>query len=173
MTLGAELPSLPPHDCVYATRGWGIHDERWVAALLEIGRTPYVVSWTPESDALEFRESVIAAATGGLPVLAGPLDSVGPVDFLGNPVGGGALFVLNEELRVPVWRMIRVAVFADGGNVWRSWRDAELELAVGAGLGLRLSTPVGLVWGDVAWPVVDRGGRGEGVQYYFGIGKTF
>lgn len=80
MTAGTDVPDIPPHDCVYATRGWGIHDERWVAGLLEIGRSPFVVSWRPEQmDALEFREAVTAAAAGDLPVLAGPLDTVAPV----------------------------------------------------------------------------------------------
>ena len=68
------------HDCVYATAGWGIHDERWVAALLEIGFHPFVVSLGRDgADALELREAVLSAATiGGLtrPVLAGPLHSV-------------------------------------------------------------------------------------------------
>jgi len=68
------------HDCVYATAGWGIHDERWVAALLEIGFRPYVVSLGRDAaDALELREAVLAAATVGdvsRPVLAGPLHSV-------------------------------------------------------------------------------------------------
>jgi glycosyltransferase involved in cell wall biosynthesis len=68
------------HDCVYATAGWGIHDERWVAALLEVGFRPFVVSLGRDAaDALELREAVLSAATVGglnLPVLAGPLHSV-------------------------------------------------------------------------------------------------
>jgi len=68
------------HDCVYATAGWGIHDERWVAALLEIGFRPFVVSLGRDAaDALELREAVLSACTVGglnLPVLAGPLHSV-------------------------------------------------------------------------------------------------
>ncbi len=90
MTLGGDLPDIRPHDCVYATRGWGIHDERWVAALLEVGRSPFVVAWNPdETDALEFREQVAQAAQGGLPVLAGPLDTVAPVLLgLGLPLVG-------------------------------------------------------------------------------------
>lgn len=64
-------------DCVYVTRGWGVHDERWVAALLEVGRTPFVVSLGRDvADALELREAVAQAAAGGRPVIAGPLDSV-------------------------------------------------------------------------------------------------
>jgi len=101
-----------------------------------------------------------------------PKDSVGP-SFFGKPDGGGALFILNEELRIPLWRMFRFAVFFDAGNVWESWSEAETELAVGAGAGLRVSTPVGLIWGDVAWPVHDPDEVGEGMAYYFGIGKTF
>lgn len=65
------------HDCVYSTSGWGVHDERWIAGLLEVGYTPFVVSLGRDAeDALDLRERVAAAAAGGLPVLAGPLDSV-------------------------------------------------------------------------------------------------
>jgi glycosyltransferase involved in cell wall biosynthesis len=65
------------HTCVYATSGWGIHDERWVTALLEVGLTPHVVSLGRDAaDALELRRAVLEAATGGLPVLAGPLHTV-------------------------------------------------------------------------------------------------
>ena len=69
--------SRATHDCVYATSGWGIHDERWVSALLEVGLTPHVVSLGRDvPDALELRSAVLAAAEGGLPVLAGPLHTV-------------------------------------------------------------------------------------------------
>jgi glycosyltransferase involved in cell wall biosynthesis len=77
-------------ECVYVTQGWGIHDERWASALLEIGLTPHLVSLGRDvSDALEMREAVAQAAHGGLPVLAGPLDTVTPalVD-LGLPLVG-------------------------------------------------------------------------------------
>lgn len=64
------------HDCVYATAGWGIHDERWVAALLEVGLSPHVVSLGRDvPDALELRLAVQEAA-GDRPVLAGPLHTV-------------------------------------------------------------------------------------------------
>jgi glycosyltransferase involved in cell wall biosynthesis len=65
------------HDCVYATAGWGIHDERWVAGLLEVGLTPHVVSLGRDvPDALELRQAVLDAAASGRPVLAGPLHTV-------------------------------------------------------------------------------------------------
>ena len=66
-----------PHDCVYATAGWGLHDERWVGALLEVGLTPHVVSLGRDvPDALELRQAVADAAGTSLPVLAGPLHTV-------------------------------------------------------------------------------------------------
>lgn len=104
-----------------------------------------------------------------------PLDSVGPVDyFTGDPAGGGALITLKEELQIPLWRTLRLAVFADAGNVWESWGTADWgEVAVGAGLGLRLGTPIGPVYVDAGWPVVDPAEQGGSAQYYFGIGRTF
>jgi outer membrane protein assembly factor BamA len=103
-------------------------------------------------------------------------DSVGPtlLDLPeGSPVGGGALFILNEELRMPLWRSMRAAVFADAGQVWESWSEAEWGLSIGVGLGLRWSTPVGLVWADVAWPVANVEHSSLGPKYYFGIGRPF
>ena len=74
------------HDCVYATAGWGIHDERWVTALLEVGLTPRVVSLGRDAaDALELRQTVQAAAEGGRPVLAGPLHTI-TQSLIGLPI---------------------------------------------------------------------------------------
>lgn len=64
-------------DVVYVTAAWGIHDERWVAGLLELGFTPHVISLARDAaDVVELRDLVLAAAAPGLPVLAGPLDTV-------------------------------------------------------------------------------------------------
>lgn len=64
-------------DCVYATEGWGIHDDRWMAALREVGFDPTAVALgrdVPNDEALRAR--VLALAGTDLPVLAGPLHSV-------------------------------------------------------------------------------------------------
>jgi translocation and assembly module TamA len=104
-------------------------------------------------------------------------DSVGPTrPALGGlaPAGGGALLILNEELRVRLWGQVGVAVFVDAGQVWESWTDADLALAVGAGLGVRISTPIGPVWADVAWPLANVGElTTSGPKYYLGIGRPF
>jgi outer membrane protein insertion porin family len=103
------------------------------------------------------------------------IDTVGPTFEFGDFIdyeGGGAMFILNEELRFPVWQDLRGAVFVDIGQVWRSWSEVDSTFAVGTGIGIRWGTPVGPLWVDAAWPVADRG-RNEGVRYSFGIGRTF
>lgn len=103
------------------------------------------------------------------------IDTVGPVEQIGGTlryVGGGALFILNQELRFPVWQDLRGAVFADAGQVWPLWSEVDGDLAVGAGLGLRWGTPIGPLWVDAAWPVAEKG-ENEGVRWTFGIGRTF
>jgi translocation and assembly module TamA len=105
------------------------------------------------------------------------LNTVGPVTFGIDgslvPAGGGALFILNEELRIPIWDPIRVAVFADIGQVWESWREADYDLSVGVGFGVRVSTPIGPLWADIAWPVANIGISSKKPKFYLGIGRPF
>jgi len=105
------------------------------------------------------------------------LNTVGPVTLgiEGSlvPAGGGALFILNEEMRIPVWGALRLAVFADIGQVWKSWSEADLEFSIGAGVGVRWSTPIGPLWADVAWPVANVGISSDKPKFYLGIGRTF
>ncbi len=114
-------------------------------------------------------------AGGSASIRGFKLDSVGPTETLGGVTifaGGEALFVLNEELRFPLWQSLRGAVFIDTGQVWKTWSDADFDLSVGAGIGLRWSTPVGPLWIDAAWPVANPG-ENSGARYSFGIGRTF
>lgn len=99
-------------------------------------------------------------------------NTVGPI-FLGDPIGGGALFILTEEIRIPVWGGLRAAVFTDIGQVWHSWRDADFRVSVGAGVGIRWTTPIGPLWADVAWPVVNTGISSTKPKFYIGIGRPF
>jgi outer membrane protein assembly factor BamA len=105
------------------------------------------------------------------------LNTVGPVTYGIDdslvPAGGGALFVLNEELRIPIWDPLRLAVFADIGQVWESWREADTDLSVGVGFGIRWSTPIGPLWADVAWPVANIGISSRKPKFYLGIGRPF
>jgi translocation and assembly module TamA len=99
-------------------------------------------------------------------------ESLGPQDLAG-PAGGGALFVLNQELR---WRVLTdyiVVLFADAGNVWETSSEISSDLFSSAGLGLRALTPVGLLRLDIARPLDRRIDIDPEYKVYFGIGTTF
>jgi outer membrane protein assembly factor BamA/autotransporter translocation and assembly factor TamB len=110
-------------------------------------------------------------AGGGHSVRGYRQDVLGP-DFLGIPLGNNHLLVLNEEVRFPVWRWFKGVAFVDAGNTFPRLSDVRLsELQVGAGLGLRLKTPVGLFRVDLGYPVNDDGNHTA--RWYFSIGQAF
>jgi outer membrane protein assembly factor BamA/autotransporter translocation and assembly factor TamB len=100
-------------------------------------------------------------------------DSLGGLDFLGDPIGGRGLLTLNQEMRFPLYRWFRGAVFVDMGNVFPEVSTVRLNELVGStGFGLRLVTPFALFrldYGKTIWnqPVADSG------RLVFGIGQTF
>jgi len=168
-------------------RGWGLtSDLGWSGAA--IGSDLESVSWLsgfslalePFHDATWMQAMRVGVAeplkgtnldpealflAGGQASIRGfDLNSVGP---------GGALFVLNEELRIPIWNELRLAVFADIGQVWESWRVADFDLSVGVGVGIRWSTPIGPLWADIAWPVANIGVSSRKPKFYLGIGRPF
>ena len=73
------------------------------------------------------------------------------LDENGRPVGGRGLLLVNLDYRFPVVGNLGGTLFADGGNVWRSYRDANpREMKWGLGIGLRYRSPIGplrLEWG--------------------------
>ncbi len=83
---------------------------------------------------------------GGASSLRGfETDRAGPVDpETGEPTGGNSLFISNLELRLPLVRMVRLAAFYDGGNVFGKITDIRLaDFSHTVGLGLRVKTPLG------------------------------
>ncbi len=102
-------------------------------------------------------------------------DGLGPVDYLGV-VGGDAMLVVNQEARFPVYRWVRAVAFLDAGNVFPKLGDVSIgALKAGAGLGLRLNTPIALLRIDFGVPLSATPGspgsrRG---RWYFSFGQTF
>lgn len=71
---------------------------------------------------------------------------VGPKDANGNPLGGKVSLQGNAELRFPIYKSLRGALFLDGGQVADTLRGAgPANWKYGAGGGLRYRTPVGPV----------------------------
>ena len=101
-------------------------------------------------------------------------DALGPQDFLDQPEGGRLLIVLNQELRLPIYRWLRGVAFVDAGNVFASPRDADLRDLTGSiGFGLRLATPfTPLLRIDFAKPVWGEQ-TGSSGRWIFGIGQAF
>lgn len=100
-------------------------------------------------------------------------ETLGPLDVLGDPAGGNALLVFNEELRFPiVWRFRDVG-FLDAGNVFATPGDLGLgTLRAGAGVGLRVQTPLALLRVDLGAPLRARAGESR-TRWFFSIGQTF
>ncbi|MFO7865425.1 MAG: translocation/assembly module TamB domain-containing protein [Candidatus Aminicenantes bacterium] len=86
-------------------------------------------------------------AGGGNSIRGFEKDQVGPYNrFLDRPNGGEGLFILNQELRFPLFHWLSGVVFFDAGNVYRNFEDFKpWELRTSTGMGLRLDTPVGLL----------------------------
>ncbi|MGZ5495763.1 MAG: translocation/assembly module TamB domain-containing protein, partial [Candidatus Aminicenantales bacterium] len=66
---------------------------------------------------------------------------VGPTDpITGDPAGGNAVLILNQELRFPVFKRLSGVAFVDLGNVYPSISDFNpLRVRKTAGLGVRLN----------------------------------
>jgi outer membrane protein assembly factor BamA len=102
------------------------------------------------------------------------LNRVGPLDAAGDPIGGEGLFILNEELRFPIFRRLQGVVFYDAGNVFHTLDEYALrDLRHVIGAGLRFATPIGpfrLEYGRILDPEPDDVSRGE---FFISIGQAF
>jgi outer membrane protein insertion porin family len=81
-----------------------------------------------------------------------PVDEAGGRSF--HPAGGLTLAAATAEYNVPVVKVLRLALFADAGNVWSDSFDADVgEYAASAGVGLRIDIPGFPIRVDYAWPL--------------------
>jgi outer membrane protein assembly complex protein YaeT len=97
-------------------------------------------------------------------------NSLGPTGADGEPTGGRAILEIRAEWRHPVLGHLGGVVFADAGQAFVDLASVRpAELAVGAGLGLRYDTRIGVLRFDVAAPVSETGRT----RYYLGVGQAF
>jgi outer membrane protein insertion porin family len=83
-----------------------------------------------------------------------------------EPVGGNGELLTSLEWRVPIFGVLGADVFVDGGNIWASWRDIRLaDMRWGAGLGLRVETPVGAVRLEYGWKLDRKPGETAGALF--------
>jgi len=101
-------------------------------------------------------------------------DKVGPyIPFLELPLGGEALFVMNQELRFPLYKWLEGVAFFDMGNVYENLGDIHpLDVRTGAGFGLRLNLPAIFLRLDYGINLAPREYEKRTV-FYFSIGQAF
>jgi outer membrane protein assembly factor BamA/autotransporter translocation and assembly factor TamB len=99
-------------------------------------------------------------------------NAVGPIGSDLIPLGGNALFVLNNELRAPLFGRFDGVLFADIGNVFSRISDISFDLRESAGVGLRVRTPWFLLRGDYGIVLDPREGEKRS-RFYFSIGQAF
>lgn len=90
---------------------------------------------------------------------------IGSTNADGKVIGGTHLAIGSVELERYFFRKWGAAVFADGGD---AFREEKFELNIGAGIGLRWRSPVGVVRVDVAKPVKSE--LGDTIRYHLAIG---
>jgi outer membrane protein assembly factor BamA len=106
---------------------------------------------------------------------------ISPLSESGATVGGKSLLAAAAEMRVPIFRRVRGAVFVEAGNVWQNVWSADVgDLLYDAGPGLRIDTPFGLLRFDFGYQLkVLQGLRINGQpqkhrwRVNFGIGEAF
>ena len=101
---------------------------------------------------------------------------VSPRDTVTNePIGGNARFLSSAEAMFPlVEKIIKGAIFADAGEVWKNRSDTfTSNLKYGVGAGVRVRTPLGPVKLDYGWPLSDNHGDGKKGRFYFSMSHGF
>lgn len=101
------------------------------------------------------------------------LGAEGTFDEEGNTIGGASQLIANLEWRFPLFSAVGGSLFVDGGNVWPGWTDARADdLRWGAGLGLRVETPVGPFRVEYGWKLDRLEGESSG-ELFVSFGNPF
>jgi translocation and assembly module TamA len=136
---------------------------------------------------LPWRFSLLARSQGGFTILSDPFrdlpasvrffaggdrsvrgyayQSLGTKDAEGNVIGGKHLLVGSIELERPILKIFGLAAFYDVGNAFNTFRNMDLQQ--GAGIGIRVYTPVGPIRLDLARQI---GVRHPDFRVHFTVG---
>jgi outer membrane protein assembly factor BamA len=104
-----------------------------------------------------------------------------PLSASGEPVGGKSLLTATAEVRVPIVKRLRAAVFIEAGNVWQDpWTMRLGDLRYDTGPGLRFDTSFGLLRFDFGYQLkpleglrIDGQPQRSRWRFNFGIGEAF
>jgi outer membrane protein assembly factor BamA len=111
-------------------------------------------------------------AGGGTTIRGFQQDRVGPL-LVGEPIGGNAVLIINNEVRHPLFWIVDGVGFVDAGNVYPKVSDFSFsDIRKSAGVGVRLRTPYFLLRLDYGVKLDRRPGERVG-QLFFSIGQAF
>ncbi len=100
-------------------------------------------------------------------------DSLGPTDASGNPTGSRTRWILNQELRLRIWRNLGIAGFFDMGSLTSNYPDITwAQVRKSAGIGVRYNTPVGPIRADYGFKLDRKPGESVG-RFHFTFGYVF
>ncbi len=105
---------------------------------------------------------------------------VGPLDPASNdPIGGEStllgtleevMTIVKDERGRPI---LKGSAFLDIGNVWRRVSDFGGSYKAGAGVGIRVNTPIGPVRLDVGYPVSNVPKDDRRLRLHFNVSRSF
>ncbi|MGB2599144.1 MAG: outer membrane protein assembly factor BamA [Candidatus Omnitrophota bacterium] len=123
-----------------------------------------------DSDEVPIYERFFAG--GGTSIRGYNERAVGPRDRGTNTaLGGEAMAVGNAEVTFPIFKkLVKGAVFYDVGNVWKRAEDMfTTGYKQGAGIGVRVKTPIGPVKLDWGYPLNKNYDDKREGQFYFSV----
>lgn len=113
-------------------------------------------------------------AGGGGSVRGYDFQSVGPLDTVGDALGGRSVVEVGAEMRIRVFGDFGVVPFIEGGNVYdEATPEAFTDALWAAGLGFRYYTAIGPLRLDFAFPLNPRDRFDDAFQFYISLGQAF
>jgi len=96
----------------------------------------------------------------------------GPLDAMGDPIGGRSLFEATLETRIRFGESYGVVPFLDVSRVWEDNLPQFDDLRWGAGIGFRYFTGFAPIRLDIAFPLNKRP-TDDTVQIFISLGQSF